>query len=114
MMQMINAVEQLHSIGFVHCSLRSDVIFQSKDPYSPFFVDGLEYTTKISNNQINSKIPVCPIKIKIKDFRPGSKKQDMRVLAAILVAWQVGVDVNMDRLKKISNRLNFIDQYFNN
>ena len=37
--------------------------------------------------------------------------QDLRALAAILVAWQVGEDTYMEMMKKISNRLNFIKQY---
>jgi serine/threonine protein kinase len=45
MMQVVLAVEQLHSLGLVHRALRPDVIFQSKDPFRPVFIGGLQYTT---------------------------------------------------------------------
>jgi hypothetical protein len=44
----------------------------------------------------------------------GSKKQDLHALAAILVAWQVGVDAYMEGMKKISNRITFITKNINN
>jgi hypothetical protein len=50
----------------------------------------------------------------MKDCRAGSKKQDLSALAAILVAWQVGVDTYMDRMKKISYRITFITEYVSN
>ena len=63
---------------------------------------------------MNSKIPDSPFKNFTKDCRAGSKKQDLRPLAAILVAWQVGVDKYIDRMKKISKRLDFISEFINN
>jgi hypothetical protein len=52
--------------------------------------------------------------MQVTDNRAGSKKQDLRALAAILVAWQVGVDTYMDRMKKIANRNSFINEYVSN
>ena len=60
---------------------------------------------------MNSKIPDTPFKISTKDCRAGSKKQDLRALAAILVAWQVGLDTFMEGMKKISDRKSFIKMY---
>jgi serine/threonine protein kinase len=46
MMQVIYGVEQLHSLGLVHRTLRPDVIFQSKDPHRPFFIGALNIRLK--------------------------------------------------------------------
>lgn len=60
---------------------------------------------------MSNKIPDSPFKISSKDCRAGSKKQDLRALAAILVAWQVGVDTFMEAMKKINLRKRFIELY---
>ena len=87
-------------------------------PSPPYVIvkteDLVESNNQISNNQINSKIPDNPFRINTKDCRAGSKKQDLRALAAIFVAWQVGVDVYMERMKKLSNRIAFIRDYVQN
>ena len=45
------------------------------------------------------------------DKRAGSKKQDLCALAGILVAWQVGVDTFEKQMKKMVNRLKFIEEF---
>jgi hypothetical protein len=44
----------------------------------------------LSSTITNKNIPDSPFKIFSNDTSAGSKRQDLRALAAILVAWQVG------------------------
>jgi serine/threonine protein kinase len=57
MEHLIIAVSHMHELGLVHRNLRPDVVFQSNDPLRPFFIAGHDYTTHISNTNINQNIP---------------------------------------------------------
>ena len=71
---LITAVEHLHSLGLVPRNLRPEVIFQSGDPRRPMFISGHDFTTTISNCNLNYRIPDNIYTIKGKDRRAGSKK----------------------------------------
>ena len=73
------------------------------------FKGGHEFTMHISNTNINFKIPDSPYKLMFSDKRVGSKMQDLCGLTGILVAWQVGVDTNENQMKKITNRIKYIE-----
>jgi len=52
-----------------------------------------------------------PYKLLFKEKRAGSKKQDQCALAGMLVAWQVGVEIYESQMKKITNRIQFIQTF---
>jgi hypothetical protein len=57
MERLMLGVGHLHEMGFVHRNLCPEVIFQSQDSASPFFIAGHEYTTQISNENKNFNLP---------------------------------------------------------
>ena len=52
-----------------------------------------------------------PYKLLFKEKRAGRKKQDMCALTGMLVTWQVGFEIYESQMKKITNRIKFIQTF---
>ena len=72
------------------------------------FISGHDYTTTISNCNLNYKIPDNIYTLRGKNRRAGSKKQYLIALGGMIMAWQVGLDIFEQHMKKISNRKVFV------
>ena len=107
----IRAVEHLHSLGLVHRALKPDVIFQSDDQRRPLFIASHEYTTQISCRDVNFNLPDNMYQIKSKQWRAGSKKQDLCALGGIIMAWQVSVEVYEKIMRNSKNRMKNVQEF---
>jgi serine/threonine protein kinase len=106
-LQILDAVEHMHNLGFVHRNLSPNVIFQSHDPDRAFFIGDHYYTTQISNSNMNTGLPGNKYMIKSTKWRAGSKKQDLNALGGIIMAWAVGLDEYKKTMKKQQDRLRY-------
>ena len=105
---MVQAVEELHRLGFVHRRLTPECFWVTEDEDQPFILSNLEYTTATTNQQPNFNISDSIYSIRGKNWVAGDRRADLNSLALILLAFDVGLDIYKKNSKSNTSRKKYV------
>ncbi len=105
------AVQNLHSLGYVHRHIQPSSFSTSKGPNGPFILHSFHYTVPQSNLEVLNDLPENKYYYKIQYQVAGHPKQDIFSLCLMIMAYEIGAVKYEEKMKSMGDKKAMIKKF---